>query len=165
VEPPKRWRLTHVDPSEPAYDRIYLDGRSSISIAYLGFHPDGDPSGSLPKDGSSLASIPRIHPVMGYTRVATRVDPLAKWVLPRRLPNSSRCYFSGMSRDESSPTLTMRSQPITGPNTTAPRAKQQSTLDQHYDIASKLENFPIQVNISMCHWGTNPVREPYSKSF
>ena len=128
-------------------------------------HPDGDLSGSLLKDGGSSALIPRIHPIMRITRVATRVDPLPTWILPRWLQNSSRCYFSIMSGDESSPILTMWSQPIAGPTTMAPQERQQSTLDQHYDTASKLEVFPIQVNIRRCYWGTNPIREPYSKSF
>jgi len=38
----------------------------------------------------------------------------------------------------------MRSPPITRPTMTAPRARQQFTLDQHYDTTLKVEAFPIQ---------------------
>jgi len=46
-----------------------------------------------------------------------------------------------------------------------PRARQQSTLDQHYNTASKVEAFPIQIKISRCHWEANLIQELYSNSF
>ena len=60
------------DEGEPAYNRIYPDGRPSKTSAYMGLHPDSDPSESLLKDGGSPTLDARSQPIMGYTLMAVR---------------------------------------------------------------------------------------------
>jgi len=43
----------HSECLEPTYNGIYLDGRPRGPTAYMGLHPDDDPSGSPLKDGGS----------------------------------------------------------------------------------------------------------------
>ena len=75
MESPERWRLARVDPSEPAYNGIYPNGRPSRSTVYTSFNPDGDPLESLLKDGGSPASILKSQPIIGYTLMALRANP------------------------------------------------------------------------------------------
>ena len=42
-------RLAYVGCLKPIYNGIYLDDYSSRSTAYMGPHPDDDPSGGIPK--------------------------------------------------------------------------------------------------------------------
>jgi len=60
----------------------YFDGRPSRSMAYKGFHPDGDPLERLLKDESSPASILQSQSIMEYTMMAARADPWSKRFSP-----------------------------------------------------------------------------------
>jgi len=104
-EPPERWKLAHVAPSEPAYNGIYPDGRLSRSTAYTGLHPDGDPSGSLLKDGGSPASIPRSQPNSGS-------HPSRSTVYTGLHPDGDPS--GSLLKDGGSPTSISQSQPIMG---------------------------------------------------
>jgi len=74
MESPKRWRLAHVGCSEPVYNKIFSDGCPSKPTTYTGLHPDGDPSGSLLKDGGSSTLDAQSQSIRGYTLIATLVD-------------------------------------------------------------------------------------------
>ena len=82
--PHERLRLAHVGCSELAYNGIYPDGSSSRSTAYTGFHPYGDLSGDLLKDGGSLTLDARSQLIMGFTLMTARAGQLEgrpRWML------------------------------------------------------------------------------------
>ena len=78
-------------------------------MAYTGFHPDGDLSGSLLKDRDSSTSISRSQPIMGYTLMSARADPR-----PIRVIHPDDESSGSLLKDGDSPTSIPQSHPIMG---------------------------------------------------
>ena len=77
---PERRKLAHIGCSEPAYNRIYLDGHPSKSTAYMNLHPHGDPSRGFLKDGGLLMLDACSQLIKGYTLIVARAGQLPIWV-------------------------------------------------------------------------------------
>jgi len=106
--------------SEPAYNGIYPDACLSKSTAYMGLHPDGDPSRGFLKDESSSTLDARSQPIIEYTLMVVRAGQLPIYVFTLTGPSG------GFLKDRGSPTLDARSQPIMGYTLMAARAGQPS---------------------------------------
>jgi len=104
--------------SKSAYNGIYPDACLSKSTAYMGLHPDGDPSRGFLKDESSRTLNARSQPIIEYTLMVVRAGQPPIQVFT--LTGPSR----GFLKDRGSPTLDSRSQPIMGYTLMAARAGQ-----------------------------------------
>ena len=59
---------------------IFALSITSMSTAYMGLHPDGDPSGGVLKDEGSPTLDARSQPIMGYTLMAAQTGQPPIWV-------------------------------------------------------------------------------------
>jgi len=123
----------------------YLEGHPSKSTAYIGFHPDGDPSGSFLKDGGSptltaeLAyngSYPDSHPSKSTAYLGSYPDGYHDNATSK-LRVSTQVGFAGTIVKRTLPRNYMLNQPKrfrtkTAPLANATRSQSQAEIQQIY---------------------------------